>query len=367
MARFKQLSLEQNYSLFPLASRFRIAEVDGGDARRITDNLRTLKTLVVASAPMYPNIERWFESRVVPGLRASERIAYVAFEGEKPIASAVLKLGARSKFCHLRIHEDFQDLDLGQMFFTQMTLEARHHASELHFTLPESLWCSRQGFFESFGFESPMRAHHQYRPGDPELSCSAPLATVWDAALQRLPSLIAKFSPAGFSLDNRVVISVRPKYVERIVAGTKLVEVRRRFSRRWLGCRAVLYGSHPLSSLVGEATISAISCGSPERVWSEHGPRIGAEWNEFEAYVGSCAEVTAIELADVTPYIAPVGLAQLSYLTKADLRPPQSYCGLGSEWSSPWTKAVAVATLLHGRFDYLRPSEIKEAAAIPTR
>ena len=86
---------------------------------------------------MYPGIGQWYSDKVLPGLKTSERIGYVAFEDERPIASAVLKKGERAKFCHLRIHEDFRDLDLGQMFFTQMTLEARHIAKEIHFTLPE--------------------------------------------------------------------------------------------------------------------------------------------------------------------------------------------------------------------------------------
>jgi predicted transcriptional regulator len=354
MAELRQHSFQQNHSLFPLATRFRIVEIGSVDAKRITDNLQALKSLIVASEDMYPSIERWFEAKVLAGLKTSERVAYVGYEAGKPIASAVLKLGARSKFCHLRIREGFQDLDLGQMFFTQMTLEARHRAQEIHFTLPESLWCAKSHFFESFGFKSPSRAYRQYRTGDPELSCSAPLAVVWEAALDRLPNLVAKFSPAGFSLNNRVLISVKSKYVERIVAGTKHVEVRRRFSRRWVGCRAVLYGSRPLTSLVGEATISAISCGSPEQVWAVYGPRIGAEWQEFEQYAGTCGEISAIEFTDVTPYIAPVGLSQLSHLIKADLRPPQSFCDLRLDRPNPWTAAVAVATLLHGRFDYLR-------------
>lgn len=354
MADFRQLNFQENHDLFPLAPRFRISEIGAEDARRETDDFRTLKSLIVDSGDMYPSIGRWFENKVRPGLKASERVAYVAYEGGDAIASAVLKLGARSKFCHLRIHQDFQDLDLGQMFFTQMTLEARHHAKEIHFTLPESLWCSKRHFFELFGFKAPTEARRQYRSGDPELSCSAPQAVVWQAALDRLPNLVAKFSPAGFSLDNRILISIKPKYAERIVAGLKLVEVRKRFSQRWLGCRAVLYGSAPLSSLVGEATISAITCGSPAYIWSTYGARIGAEYQEFDEYVGSSSEVSAIELSDVTRYLAPVGLAQLSHLVKADLRAPQSFCDLRPDRSNPWTTAVAVATLLHGRFDYSR-------------
>src|SRR5439155_22534 len=134
-------SHQETGTLFPLEGKFRILELGRSDACGWSDHVKVLKELLVANEDMYPNIDRWFTAKVVPGLRSSQRIAYVGYEDEKPIASAVLKLGMRSKFCHLRIHKDFQDLDLGQIFFTQMTFEARHHAKDLHFTLPESLWC----------------------------------------------------------------------------------------------------------------------------------------------------------------------------------------------------------------------------------
>src|SRR5258708_4742003 len=101
MTALKQISSYQNRSLFPLAPRFRIAKIEDTDAKRVTDNLKTLRSLIVSSEGMYPAIGRWFVEKVVPGLRTRERLGYVAYEGEKPIASAVLKLGPRSKFCHL--------------------------------------------------------------------------------------------------------------------------------------------------------------------------------------------------------------------------------------------------------------------------
>src|SRR5258708_35372484 len=123
MGRVKKCKGEKRGTWFPIGDRFRFVELGNVDAQRSTDNLKVLKELIVANQNMYPNIDRWFAEKVVPGLRSSERIAYVAFEDERPIASAVLKVGDKSKFCHLRVHQDFQDMDLGQMFFTQMTLE----------------------------------------------------------------------------------------------------------------------------------------------------------------------------------------------------------------------------------------------------
>jgi hypothetical protein len=229
---FKKLSPD----LFDRTANFRLAKIGGSEARRSIDDLKILRHLVAENQPMYPDIDRWFEQKVVPGLKSSERIAWVAYEGENAIASAVLKLGRKSKFCHLRIHQDIQDLDLGRMFFSQMTFEARHLAKEIHFTLPESLWFKKSKFFESFGFACANKSLKQYRWADTELVCSAKLPVVWSAVLRKLPSLRQKFSVGGYSLNNEILVSIKPEYAHQILSGEKLVEIRKRFSDRCFIC-----------------------------------------------------------------------------------------------------------------------------------
>jgi len=341
--------------LFPLAPNFRTVRLAQEQAQNWTDEMGVLKKLILASESMYPGIGRWFTEKVVPGLISGQRIAWVSYEGDRAIASAVLKKGKRAKFCHLKIDQNFQDMDLGQMFFSQMTLEARHEAKEIHFTLPELLWSTKQGFFESFGFMAAVKSRRQYRQGEAELSCSAPFTTVWSAVMERLPAIAAKFSVGGYSLNNKLLISIKPNHAQRILAGSKLVEVRKKFSKKWVGCRAVLYSSSPLRALVGEATIVAISSGPPKDIWAQFGPRIGCSPSEFAAYVRSAAHVTALELGGVIPYREPISLAQVSYLLREDLKPPQSFCDLRlDDNENAWVKAVSVASMLHGGFGYVQ-------------
>jgi predicted transcriptional regulator len=369
MAQFRQFSNRESGTLFPLSGRFRIVQLGKDDALKWTDDLQVLKRLILASQDKYPKIERWLDEKVMPGLRSAERIAWVAYEEDRPIASAVLKLGDRAKFCHLKIDQDFQDMDLGQMFFTQMAMEVRHHAKEIHFTLPESLWCDKAAFFKSFGFERATKALRQYRNSDAELACSAPFATVWSAVLSRLPRLTVKFNIGGYSLNNKILISVKPKYAGRILAGSKLIEVRKKFSNRWVGCRAVLYSSSPQKALVGEATIKSVTPGLPADLWSYFGSGLGCTLDEFEAYVGLASKAYAIELSEIIPYREPISLAQVSHLVREDLTPPQSFCDLRlDEEGSAWSKAVSVASLLHGRFAFVEkaPAAADSVREIPT-
>ena len=156
---------EESGRLFPDSPPFKIVKLGESASRKQTDDLKTLHSMLLQSESMYPGIGRWFTEKVVPGLRTSERVAYLAYENEKPVATAVLKLGEHTKFCHVRIHEGFRDLNLGQMIFTQMAFHARHQRSvtDIHFTLPESLWNDKEGFFKSFGFVAVAKSARQYR------------------------------------------------------------------------------------------------------------------------------------------------------------------------------------------------------------
>lgn len=348
MAQLNLHSNEQTRTLFPLKGEIRIVELKEDAARMRSDHLKALSGFVSTSQPMYPDIERWLAEKVIPGLKSSERIAYVAYENEKPIASAILKLGNRSKFCHVRVHEDFQDRDLGQIFFTLMTLKVRHLAKQIHFTLPESLWCERSEFFRSFGFSGVAKAQRQYRHGDTELICSAPYSVVWSAVKEKLPALVAKFTVGGYSLNNKILMSIQPKYAEKVLAGEKMVEIRRKFSKKWTGCKAVLYASRPVSALVGVATVRSVTSGPPDQIWWQFGESIGCSRGEFDAYSASANQVCAIELDEIVPYLDRVPLDQLTHLMHQDLKPPQSYCELNPEKNNAWATAVSIASLLHG-------------------
>lgn len=349
MTLLKQQNSEHVRTLFSLKSNFRVVRLGEADARTQSDNLKTLTTLVESSEDMYPNIRRWITDKVIPGLRSTERLAWLAYENEIPIATAVLKRGAKAKFCHVRVRADFQDLDLGQLFFTQMTLETRQFAKEIHFSLPESLWESKTKFFESFGFAQAAKAERQYRNGEAELICSAPHEVVWLAALERLPSLARKFTVSGYRLGADLLVSMKPKYADRILSGSKLIEIRKRFSGKWAGCKAVLYSSSPQKALIGEATVRSVTSGNPKDIWSRFHDNLGCTFDEFTAYVGSADQISAIELDEVFPYKEPITLAQISQLLGEDLHPPQSYCGLKpGEKQSGWAKAVTATSVLHG-------------------
>jgi predicted transcriptional regulator len=328
-------------------SQIRVTRITDFDVRSVSDNYCALVEMIREHDPMYPGIDLWLKKKVTPGILSSERVAYIGYEEDRPVVSAVVKRGEYAKFCHLHISNDFRDMHLGEVFFSIMALEIRHMADTVYFTLPESLWESRRVFFESFGFLNPKVAETQYRLFDTELHCSAPYSSVWSAVLQKLPRLLQDFA-GDDSVVNGLLFSIRPQFADKILRGEKAVEIRRRFSPKWKGHKAAIYSSKPTRAVIGQAMISEVVSGTPEAIWLQFRDLLGCTKSEYDAYAHSTNEVFAITLDHVLPYSAPLSLSQMEHLLNFNLTPPQSYCSMKNNMS--WAQAVTVAELLHGRF-----------------
>jgi len=325
---------------------FRVVRLTRRDASAETDDLRNFRRLVLSCEELYPGIDRWLQDKVLPGLGTPNRAAFVGYLDENPVISAVVKPGKESKFCHLKISDDLQNLNLGEVFMSVMAAEVRSIAEEVHLTLPESLWEAKREFFKSFGFPQAVPAQIQYRLFDNELRCSASFKAVWKSVLEKLPKIAREFSIAGYSLCDGVLLSIQPEYAEKIMEGKKRIELRKKFSRKWEGERVCFYASRPVAALVGEARIRKINVDKPAHIWETYYSDIGSSKDKFDAYVGTATEIYALELTDVVPYRNWIPISQLTHLLDNDLVPPQSYCSIQN--SESWSAAVSVAGLLHG-------------------
>jgi len=325
---------------------FTIARLQPHDAASGSDHLQALRSLVVTDQLRYPGIRTWFDDKVVPGLSTGERTAYVAYVHGQPVASAILKRGRDTKLCNLRVREEWQGLDLGRILFSLMVLEVRGIATQLHFSLPESLWAKKKAFFEAFGFTSAYRARRQYRHGDPELVCSQEFSCVWRSVLEVLSNLLTGGSSEAHGDSPGLLISIKPAYWDQIAAGDKVFEFRRRVGRGWTGVRALLYASRPVCSLVGEVKLEAMISGDPEQIWRQCARGAGVQQEDFQTYVTSASRLWAVRLADVRPFRHPIPIARLAELLGCSLRPPQSFYRLQEANAAPWRAAAYLARLL---------------------
>lgn len=335
-------------TLFSLKGNFQVVRLSESDAKSHTDHLMKFRETVLENAHMYPNIDNWFDRKVIPGLKNSERIAYLGYLDGKPAVSAVIKRGEAAKFCHLRIKEELQGIHLGEVFFALMGFEVKDFAKEVHFTLPESVWQKEREFFKSFGFVEAVKAGHQYRLFEDELRCSSPFYKVWNAVLEKLPKIVRLFNIDGQSLDTRLLMSVRAEHARKVLAGKKKVEIRRKFSKKWTGCRVSIYASGHERCLAGEASIGSVIVGEPESIWERFHKELGCTKAEFDEYTMSAREIYAVVLENATPYRKSISLGEVCNFARKRLRPPQSYCDLSR--NTTWAEAVSVSSLLQRSF-----------------
>jgi|SRR5579863_2653510 len=324
----------------------RLARIGADDARRRHDDFLSLRELVLRSDEAYPRIGRWFDSKVTDGLRSGGRMGFVALINDRPVAAAILKRGPITKFCHLKIDESARSRSLGDLLFTLMTLDVRHSAKYVRFTLPESVWEDRKSFFNAFSFSRAEKANRQYRLFDTELYSQTSFESIFAASREKLPSLFGQIAIGNHSLLTGAVLAVQPGPLEKILSGIKTVEIRTRFSKRWEGRNVSLYATHPISGLAGEATIERVIEGAPNKIWEYFGSCAGCTRAEYDSYVKDHGTVHALLLSGVRSFSDPVPLTQLKYLLGLDLPAPQSYLSL--ENNDGWLAAVVLAAALQG-------------------
>lgn len=296
------------------------------------------------SEESYPNIGRWFDHKVIAGLRDKSRFAFVGVLDERPVVAAIAKRGKKAKICHLKLDDDLHGQHIGELFFSLVALRLRSSSSSIHFTLPESLWTEKGQFFNSFGFSSISVAAKQYRLFDEELYSSAPTKSVIANVYKKMSVWNDEYMISGRSILPSLVMSLKPKYAELILSKKKTVEIRRSFSRKWTGETLAIYAGSPIRSLVGEVEVGQVVEGTARSLSKHFGPMIGASSNEIEEYLRGKETGFAILLERPKRYRDPVPLEQLSSLLDQEFYPPQSYLSVGN--SPHWRKAVLLAGLL---------------------
>lgn len=332
--------------LFTIENKIRIVELKTEDIQKQTDVFRLTSDLIKSHHEKYPNIEYWFKTKVLPGIE-SDRAAYIGFNSEKPIATAVVKRGVDSKFCHLHIEENMRHQNLGDIFFILMSIFVRRYAKKVHFSLPEGLWEEKKNFFTSFGFNEIKKYDIQYRKSEEELTSSVDFSILWQKVLLKLPALLKQFAPHPDSPLNGIVMSIRPNYSDKIMDGDKFIEIRTKFNSKWKNHKVTIYSSSPRKELVGYATIKDVIEENPEIVWSSYSTYLGCTRDEFDNYTKGSNKVYAIFLGEVKRFYNNLSLGYLSNFFEKDIRPPQSYASVKD---TEWKNVISVAEILHGRF-----------------
>lgn len=117
----------------------------------------------------------------------------------------------------------------------------------------------------------------------------------------------------------KVLMSIRPQYVEKIFSGEKVYELRRKIFKKSINT-IVVYASSPVMKVVGEINVDSIVVDSPKNIFQRFEDKIGISKDNFFNYFSNTNIAYAIKIGKVIKYPEP---KKLSYFGID--RAPQSY------------------------------------------
>lgn len=120
---------------------------------------------------------------------------------------------------------------------------------------------------------------------------------------------------------NKILLSIKPKFVEEIKSGKKKFEYRKSIFKNPNIDIVVIYASAPISKAIGEFKIKQIIKDRPNKIWSLTKDKSGITKDFFNEYFTSKAYAYAIEIEDFKLYNDPIDIS-----TKYQLKAPQSFC-----------------------------------------
>lgn len=120
-----------------------------------------------------------------------------------------------------------------------------------------------------------------------------------------------------------LVLSLKPRFAEAILAGTKTVEVRRVRPRITVQTLALMYASGNARALVGTCMVRSVTRYPADELWHLHGADTALSRTEFDAYLQGRDSGVALLLESAEPLAAPISLHTLR--RAHGFRPPQSF------------------------------------------
>lgn len=128
-------------------------------------------------------------------------------------------------------------------------------------------------------------------------------------------------------MDKIPILSIRPKYADKIFRGVKTVELRRLCPKVAEGDLVLVYVSSPVRSLVGGFRVDRVLAERPHKLWPKVQFQSGITREEFELYYSGAQVGYGIMFSEVWRLPNPLSLYHLRALWP-DFHPPQSYCYL---------------------------------------
>ncbi len=117
-----------------------------------------------------------------------------------------------------------------------------------------------------------------------------------------------------------VILSIKPKYVDKIFKGEKTFEYRKSIFKRNDIEKVIIYSSSPVMKVVGEFKIKDIYCANPDEIWENTKLESGIDETFFRKYFDGKDKAFAIKINNLKQYKDEYDLFK-----SFGIKPPQSF------------------------------------------
>jgi len=136
--------------------------------------------------------------------------------------------------------------------------------------------------------------------------------------------VLPPFGDEPFRSQRDVVLSIKPVHSEKILNGSKTVELRRRFPMSAPnGALAHIYSTSPVKAMVGTAVIRDVRRLPVEQIWAEFESTVSLARDQFDRYLEGLDHGFALVFEDVRAFVRHLPLSELR--KKFGFEPPQSF------------------------------------------
>lgn len=126
------------------------------------------------------------------------------------------------------------------------------------------------------------------------------------------------------SNDRRLLLSLKPRFADAILDGSKTVELRRTRPTIKVPTDALIYASSPRMAILGRCRVESIGSYTPTALWEAHGHAAGVTRREFRHYFSGADRAYALMLSGPCRLEESMRLADIRSWWP-DFVPPQSF------------------------------------------
>lgn len=119
----------------------------------------------------------------------------------------------------------------------------------------------------------------------------------------------------------KILLSIKPQFVEKILSGEKKIEFRKTEFKRKNIDSIIVYSSGSVKKIVGEIKFSRVLCDTPKNIWKMTHNDAGISMETFMSYFAGRQKAFAIVIDEFRPYKTMVSLGEKYPGVKA----PQSF------------------------------------------